>query len=381
MSSRSLEDLGWCAHFEAAFEPFLEGGLVPARLIRDNKITLGALTVEDGKFVEHEVILSGKVYHDAENDAELPAVGDWVALDLDADSEFPVIRARLPRLTCFSRKGSGFSAEEQVIAANVTTVAVVTDPGTDFNLRRLERYFAIIGRSGAAPVLLINKADLYTKRECERAVTQVRELHPEVEIHVISALEKQGLRALQRHLAPGTTTAFIGSSGVGKSELVNALLGGDYQWTGEVDEGTGKGKHTTTARELMVLRKGGIIIDNPGIKEIQMWTDERTLRERFLDISALAASCQFADCKHGKDKGCAIQAAVREGQLDPARLDAFLRLDEEIAELHRRRKKRQMTLERRSKRDHRVQARNWADRREHEHRLKPRAHRDADDLH
>lgn len=381
MKTRTLEDLGWSDFFAQAFAPFAEEGLVPARLIRDNKITLGALTVEEGKFEEHEVILSGKVYHEAETDAALPAVGDWVGLDMDADSDFPVIRARLPRLTCFSRKGAGFSAEEQVIAANVTTVAVVTDPGTDFNLRRLERYFAIIGRSGAKPVVVINKADLFSRKECQEAADSVRSLCPEAEIHIISALEKKGLKALQAHLAPGFTVAFVGSSGVGKSELMNALLGGDYQWTGEVDEGTGKGKHTTTARELMVLRKGGIVIDNPGIKEVQMWTDETTLRERFIDISELATSCQFADCKHGSDKGCAIQTAIQAGSLEPARLEAFLRLDEEIAELQRRRKKRQMTLERRSKRDHRVQARNLADRRDHERRLKPRAHRDSDDLH
>lgn len=381
MKGRTLQDLGWSDFFEEAFKPFVEEGLVPARLIRDNKITLGALTVEGGRFEEHEVILSGKVWHDAETDADLPAVGDWVGLDLDADSEFPVIRARLPRQTCLSRKGPGFSAEEQVIAANVTTVAVVTDAGTDFNPRRMERYFAIIGRSGAKALVLVNKADLYSADECEAAAGEVRSLHPEAEVHIISVEKRKGLKVLKEHLRPGCTVAFIGSSGVGKSALVNELLGGEFQWTGEVDEGTGKGRHTTTARELMVLRKGGIIIDNPGIKEVQMWTDETTLRERFADIEALAAQCKFHDCKHGKDQGCAIQAAVTAGKLDPARHEAFLRLDEEIAELHRRRKKRQMTLERRSKRDHRIKARNPADRRDHERRLKPRAHRDADDLH
>lgn len=381
MKVRTLEDLGWNPFFAEAFAPFAEEGLIPARLIRDNKITLGALTVEKGKFEEHEVILSGRVYHDAETDAELPAVGDWVGLDMEADSEFPVIRARLPRQTCLSRKGPGFSAEEQVIAANVTTVAVVTDPGTDFNPRRMERYFAIIGRSGAKALVLVNKADLYSAAECREAADAICSLHPGAQVHVISVEQRKGLKVLQDHLQPGCTLAFIGSSGVGKSALVNELLGGEFQWTGEVDEGTGKGKHTTTARELMVLRKGGIIIDNPGIKEVQMWTDETTLRERFADISELATRCRFHDCKHGRDQGCAIQSAVAAGQLDPARLEAFLRLDDEIAELHRRRKKRQMTLERRSKRDHRIKARNLDDRRDHERRLKPRAHRDADDLH
>jgi ribosome biogenesis GTPase / thiamine phosphate phosphatase len=381
MKGRTLADLGWNAFFAEAFDALELEDVVPARLIRDNKITLGALTVDDGEFEEHEVILSGKVYHAAETDAALPAVGDWVALDLNADSEFPVIRACLPRQTCFSRKGPGMSAEEQVIAANVTSVAVVTDAGTDFSLRRLERYFTIIGRSGASTVVVINKSDLFTKAELSEVTNAIKVLQPAAEVHVVSALEKKGLTALRKHFQTGCTVALIGSSGVGKSELVNALLGGDYQWTGEVDEGTGKGKHTTTARELMVLRKGGIIIDNPGIKEIQMWTDETTLRERFHDLAELAGQCQYGDCKHGTDKGCAVQAAIRAGTLDGARLQAFLRLEDEIAELHRRRKKRQMTLERRGKREHRIQARNLADRREHERRLKPRAHRDGEDLH
>ncbi|QIF02733.1 ribosome small subunit-dependent GTPase A [Roseimicrobium sp. ORNL1] len=367
----TLADLGWNDTFEKEFAPFYKNGWVPARLIRDNKITYGAL-MEDGAkgFDDVEVVMSGKVYHDAESDAALPAVGDWVALDVGGEGEDTVIRARLSRQTCLSRKAPGNSAEEQVIVANVSTVVVVTDAGPDFNLRRMERYFAVIARSGAKPVVLVNKSDLYSKQENEEAAEAIRELSSEVDVHVTNVKK---FRPLRDYFKKGQTIALIGSSGVGKSALVNAIFGDEYQWTGEVNELTGKGRHTTTARELMVLRKGGILVDNPGIKEIQMWTDETTLRDRFVDVDDLAAQCKFLDCKHGKDTGCAIRAAVEAGTLDAGRYEAYMKLDSEIAKLRAQRKKRQMTIERRAKRDHKIKARNPVDRRELEHDLKPRA--------
>jgi ribosome biogenesis GTPase len=168
---------------------------------------------------------------------------------------------------------------------------------------------------------------------------------------------------LRKYLKKGISAALVGSSGVGKSSLINQLLGDEYQWTDEVNELTGKGRHTTTARELMVLRGGGIIIDNPGIREVHMWTDEKTLRERFADIEDLAAQCKFGDCKHGTDAGCAIREALQQGKLDEARYEGFLKLDEEIARLRQNRKKRQLTLERRTRREKVQKARKYADRR------------------
>lgn len=373
MAARRLEDLGWNEALEEEFRPFFKQGWTAARLIRDNKITYGALYVKDGVFEEVEVVLGGKVYHDAATDAELPAVGDWVALELGTGELDTMIRARLTRRNRLSRKAAGQSTEEQVMVANVDVVVVVTEAGPDFNPRRMERFFTIIARSGAQPVVLLNKCDLYERDQNEAAMAQILALNPECHVHITSAQEKRGLKALKNYFQPGVTVAMVGSSGVGKSALINQLLGDEFQWTGEVNETTGKGRHTTTARELMVLRRGGIIIDNPGIREVQMWTDETTLRERFADIEDLAARCRFHDCKHTSDAGCAIRTAVAEGVMDEERYQGYLKLDAEIAALRARSKTRRMTEERRSKRDHKIKARNPVDRIEIERDLKPRA--------
>ncbi len=352
----TLEELGWNEEFAVEFSPYLEKKWEPARLIRDNKITYGAL-LGDGR--ELEVVMSGKVYHDAETDAELPAVGDWVALEVGGENEEHVIRARLPRQTCLSRKMSGRSTEEQVIASNVQIVVVVTDAGPDFNLRRMERYFAIIGRSRAKAVVLINKADLFSEEENQAAAEAIRMQNPSAEVHITTLRKKSSLKALKSYLRTGVSMTFIGSSGTGKSSVINHLLGGEYQWTDEVNEITGKGRHTTTARELMVLRQGGIIIDNPGIREVHMWTDESTLRDQFSDIEELAQKCRFDDCRHGLHAGCAIRDAVSEGKLALSRLEGFFKLEEEIAKLHLSREKRQMTVDRRDRRDLRIKSRNY----------------------
>lgn len=365
----TLTDLGWNKEFQKAFDALSLNKCVPARLIRDNKISYGALT-EGGD--EYEVVMSGKVYHDATSDAELPSVGDWVALEISkaaqegkiekTDECENMIRARLPRQTCFSRKMPGKSTEEQVIAANVSVVVIVTDAGSDFNPRRMERYFMLVRRSGSKAVVLVNKSDLFPAEQNEEAAALIRELSDEADVYVTSATDNEGLGVLQQYLKSGVSLTLVGSSGVGKSTLVNQLLGEEFQWTSDVNETTGKGRHTTTARELIPLEGGGILIDNPGIREVQMWTDEHTLRENFADVEELSAQCKFGDCKHGDDAGCAIRVAVESGELDNGRYESFLKLDEEIEALQQRQKKRRMLIERRAKRGHRVKARNLADR-------------------
>ncbi|MFT5882660.1 MAG: ribosome biogenesis GTPase [Crocinitomicaceae bacterium] len=365
-----LEDIGWNKEFAAEFEPFAKKGWVPARLVRDNKITYGALLAGPK---ELEVVMSGKVYHDASSDAELPSVGDWVALELSVggDDNDNMIRARLSRQTCFSRKLPGKSSEEQVMAANVNVVVVMTDAGSDFNPRRMERYFMLVERSRAKAVVLVNKSDLFPEDLNVSAKEEIEELNAAADVYITSAAKNEGLEVLKQYLKKGVSITIVGSSGVGKSTLVNQLLGDEWQWVSEVNELTGKGRHTTTARELLVLDDGGILIDNPGIREVQMWTDENTLRESFLDIDAIASRCKFHDCKHASDKGCAIREAVESGELDTDRYDSYLKLEDEIEELNKRRKKRQMITERRAKRDNRIKARNLADRIDYDKDQKP----------
>ena len=355
----TLEELGWDEHFAGQFVDCARRGWVPGRLVRETKINFSAI-LADGE--EIDCVLSGKVWHEAANNAELPAVGDWVALDMGAEGEEIVIRARLARRSRFSRKMTGKSSEEQVLAANVDYVVVVTDAGADFNERRMERYFTLIERSGAKPVVLVNKADLVPAEQSAEAAEILRTLNPRAGIHVTSAVDDEGVEVLRGYLQAGVTLTMVGSSGVGKSTLINQLLGEEWQWTSEVNKVTGKGRHTTTSRELVVLPGGGILIDNPGVREVQMWTDEETLRESFTDVEDLGRQCRFADCKHQEDAGCAIRAAVEGGALDPARYESYLRLEEEIEESHRRRKKRQMTTERWAKRNRKVKARNLEDR-------------------
>jgi ribosome biogenesis GTPase len=355
----TLEDLGWSTFFEDAFAPHRAKGWVPARLIRETPINFGAF-LEDGE--EIDVVLSGRVWHEAACDADLPAVGDWVAVELGGENQDHVIRAMLPRRTCFARKMPGNSSQAQVIGANIDIVAVVTDAGPDFNVRRMERYFTLISRSGARALVLVNKSDLFSKEENQQAAAEIAALWDQADVHVTSALKGEGLKVLKKHLKPGITMCVVGSSGVGKSTLVNQLYGEEWQWTGEVNEATGKGRHTTTSRELVPLPGSGMLIDNPGMREIQMWTDESTLRESFADLDELASSCRFADCGHRSDAGCAIRGAVENGALDPARHESFLNLENEIAALKKRAEKRRMAVERWAKRSHRVKARNLEDR-------------------
>ena len=355
----TLKNLGWNPDFEKAFKPYREAGFVPARLIRETPINFGAFL---GDGTEIDVVCCGRVWHEATCDADLPAVGDWVALELGHENQDHVIRARLPRKTCFARKMPGNSSQSQVIGANVDIVAVVTDAGPDFNLRRMERYFTLIGRSGAKAVVLVNKSDLFSKECNQEAAAQIAALWDGADVHITCALKKEGLKTLKKYLKHGITMCVVGSSGVGKSTLVNQLYGEDWQWTGEVNEATGKGRHTTTSRELVPLPGGGMLIDNPGMREIQMWTDEGTLRDSFADVDAIAAQCKYADCSHVHDAGCAIRSAVEDGSLDPARHQSYLNLENEIAALRKRAEKRRMAVERWAKRKNRVKARNLEDR-------------------
>lgn len=363
------EMLGWDTRLADAFAALQQPDWYPARIIRETKINFTVIAKGRG---DHEVVLGGKVWHDAVSDADLPTVGDWVAVDPGQGEDLPVIRAMLPRKNRFSRKAPGRSCAEQVIGANVDMVVVVTDAADDFNMRRIERYLTLIRKCGAEAVVLINKADTVSEDEVKALCTQVQPLCSEV--YPIVARWKKGYPQYLRRVPKGRTITIVGSSGVGKSTLVNSLLGDEWLETGHVNAVTGKGRHTTVARELVVLPGGGVLIDNPGMREIHMWTDAATLRAEFADLAELATQCRFADCSHRKDAGCAIRAALEAGTLSQERYEHFLNLDAEIAELERRNEKRQMTLERVFKRNRRGMLRNRDDREEHQRDLNPHRH-------
>ena len=239
-----------------------------------------------------------------------------------------MIHGLVPRAGAFTRKVAGETTEEQVIAANVDVAFLVAGLDHDFNPRRLERYVVAVWESGATPVLVLNKADLGERVEERQA--EAAAAAPGVAVVALSARERTGLETLGAWLEPGCTVALLGSSGAGKSTLVNALLGEDRQATGEVREDDSRGRHTTTRRELIVLPGGALLIDTPGLRELQLWSGEESLAGAFPDVEALAASCRFRDCRHAGEPGCAVRAAVESGALEEARFESWVKLQREL---------------------------------------------------
>jgi ribosome biogenesis GTPase len=289
--------------------------------------------------------ISGKFRHDAHAAADFPAVGDWVCLTPTGAAERAVITRRLERLSTISRKAAGRAVAEQVLAANVDTIFLVTALADDLNPRRLERYLTVVRDAGAVPVVVLNKTDLSVDPETQAADLRAR--LPFVDILAISAKRGEGLSALDPYLSPARTVALIGSSGVGKSTLVNRLLGRDLLKTAETSEVDGKGRHTTTARNLVELPGGALLIDTPGMRELQPWVDEAAVTETFEDIAELAGGCRFGDCAHETEPGCAVLAAVEKGELAAERLDHFRHLGREVAFEERKRDKSAAAAEKR----------------------------------
>ncbi len=369
--NKLLRELGWDPHWQAAQEQLQQSAWYPARICRETRINYSLLAPGVG---EHEAVLAGKLWHDAATDADLPTVGDWVAVDPGDGSELPVVRAVLPRRNRFSRKIPGKSCAEQVIAANVDVVVVVTDALVDFNPKRIERYLTLIRKSGAQPMVLVNKVDVTPTEAIRTALAELDPMAPGA-VHAVSAARMEGLPQQLLTSHAGETLLVVGSSGVGKSTLVNAMLHRECRRVGAVNAVTGKGRHTTVARELLLLPDGGVLIDNPGMREVQMWTDVATLRAQFADVELLAQQCRFADCSHRAEANCAVRAALLSGALTQERYEHFLRLDAEIADLERRAEKRRMTLERVSRRQKHSILRNQSDREEFSHSLAPHRRR------
>jgi ribosome biogenesis GTPase len=329
----SLIELGWNDTFAEQFAPHAAAGLVPGRVAVQHRGAYDVLT-DDG---ELRCDVAGRLYDESSSGADLPAVGDWVALQPRLDERAGTIHALLPRRTRFSRKTAWQATEEQVVAANVDVVFIVTSIDEDLNLRRLERYLILARESGAKPVILLTKSDLAPN--AGDGVDLVRSIAFDVPVHALSSVTGEGLDAVRTYLRPGVTAALLGSSGVGKSTLINRLLGEELLPTNEVRD-DGRGRHTTTRRELVRLPDGAFVIDTPGMRELQLWVADEGLEEAFTDVTSLFDQCKFSDCSHESEPGCAVKAALADGSLAPERWESYLRLQAELEHLERRLDKR-----------------------------------------
>ncbi|MBD0329361.1 MAG: ribosome small subunit-dependent GTPase A [Thermoleophilia bacterium] len=314
----TLDALGWDHRLDEAFQPHREQGQSPARVAAEHR---GAYAILDGR-AERRAAVRGRLRDATVLAGGLPAVGDWVAV---ADSGgVPMIEAVLPRRTAVTRKTALSEADEQVLAANVDTLFVVSDLAGDLDLRRLERYLATAYESGAQPIVVLTKLDLSPDRT---PVVAAESVAIGVPVVAVSNVTGEGLADLDAFLGPAATVALLGSSGVGKSTLVNALAGEQLMETGAVRR-DGRGRHTTRHRQLLVLPGGALLVDTPGMRELQLWSGD--LDEAFSDVAALAARCRFADCGHASEPGCAVKAALESGVLDRARLASYRKLEREL---------------------------------------------------
>jgi len=330
-----LTGLGWDDAFAAAFEALRPGAHVePARVAIEFNYLYRVWT----RAGELEAAISGRLKHQASSRSELPAVGDWVAVRRRSDLDRGAIVAVLPRRSAFSRRMAGAVTGEQVVAANVDVVFIVMGLNPDFNLRRLERYLLLARESGATPVVLLTKPDLSDAVPDQTAAAAA--IAGTTPIHVVSPKRNQGLDQVTAYLTPGRTGALLGSSGVGKTTIINRVIGEDVRRTRDVREADSRGRHTTTNRELIVLPNGGLIIDTPGMRELQLWDVGEAVRETFDDVEALAEGCHFTDCRHRDEPRCAVKAAVEDGRLDAGRFESYHKLQDELVALARQQEER-----------------------------------------
>ena len=319
----ALSSLGWNAFFESNRSQLRDG--VPGRVAAHHGASLVVVTSTGSVNAR----VAGKLRHSATSALHMPAVGDWVGLRRSSQHD-AVIDVVLPRSSQLMRQAAGSAVGPQVIAANVDVVAIVLALGADFNARRLERYLSVVEPSGATAMVLLAKVDLCADPESHEAAA--RSSAPGVPVLTLSAVSGQGLDALRERLRPGLTAALVGSSGVGKSTLVNALLGADVQRTGAVREHDDRGRHITTHRELFALPGGALVVDTPGMRELSAWAgDGARDGAAFDDIADIGTACRFADCAHDSEPGCAVAAAIARGELEVGRLENFRKLGRELA--------------------------------------------------
>jgi ribosome biogenesis GTPase len=319
-----LQSFGWTSELEDAFRPHAENGMVPGRISVEHRGMYGVYTAAGDMWAE----VTGRMRHDATDRSELPAVGDWVALVPRPGDDWASIHEVLPRRSAFTRKVAGFQTQGQVLAANIDVVWIVGSLTRELSARRIERYLAVAWESGAATEIVLTKADL-GEVDADR-LAEVEAIAFGTPVRITSAVTGEGLDELRASLADNRTAAVLGVSGVGKSTLINALLGEERLATHETDAAN-VGRHTTVRRELVLLPGGGLVIDTPGLRELVGWDNDGGVDATFADIESLIAQCRFNDCSHRSEPGCAVRAAIADESLDPARLLSYRKMQRELA--------------------------------------------------
>jgi ribosome biogenesis GTPase / thiamine phosphate phosphatase len=324
MESKVLDQFGWSDYFAGLFESVAKTTQWPGRVVFEDNLGFRVQT-EQG---ELHATLAGRLRHEAATREELPAVGDWVAIKPFPDEHRGVIQSVLPRRSCFVRKVAGARTEQQIVGSNIDTVFLVTSLNQDFNLRRIERYLILAWESGSQPVVVLSKSDLSS--DVETKVAQSASVARDVPVHAVSVVDGSGLDALATYLRFGETIALLGSSGAGKSSLANFFIGFDRQTVKAVRENDDRGQHTTRRRELILLAQGGLLLDTPGMRELQLWEGSGGVQNTFDEIEELALSCYFGDCQHTSEPRCAVRDALSDGRLDKERLESYLKLQSEL---------------------------------------------------
>jgi ribosome biogenesis GTPase len=325
-----MNNLGWDEFFANHFQSYAADGYAAGRVALEYK-HFYRIYSEWGEVLGE---IAGRLRHEALDREDLPVVGDWVVIRRSPESDKVTIHAVLPRKSKFTRKVAGFRTEKQIIGSNIDTVFLVTSLNQDFNARRVERYLIVAWESGARPIIVLSKSDLCD--EVEERTREIKAVVGDVPIHAVSVVKREGLDELARYLKAGQTVAFLGSSGVGKSTLVNYLLGREHLRVQEIRKHDGRGVHTTTRRELIVLPQGGLVLDTPGMRELQLWDGEGGLAIAFADIETVATQCYFSDCRHQDEPRCAIREALAEGAIDAARYESYEKLKKELTYLARK---------------------------------------------